>query len=135
MVKCNLAKVDSRVRFPLPAPYFYMAPWPSGKARVCKTLIPGSNPGGASNIKARNHIILMITSFLLLFFYKKMSKKYFLTFKFFYSFDVFSVVVDFFDKVETLFLSCFILFIFPSISPKKNERANPSIKIINDMNV
>ena len=25
-----------------------MAPWPSGKARVCKTLIPGPNPGGAS---------------------------------------------------------------------------------------
>ena len=24
------------------------APWPSGKARVCKTLIPGPIPGGAS---------------------------------------------------------------------------------------
>ena len=28
-----------------------MAPWPSGKARVCKTLIPGSIPGGASRRK------------------------------------------------------------------------------------
>ena len=27
------------------------APWPSGKARVCKTLIPGPNPGGASKKK------------------------------------------------------------------------------------
>ena len=27
-----------------------MAPWPSGKARVCKTLIPGPIPGGASKI-------------------------------------------------------------------------------------
>ena len=26
----------------------HMAPWPSGKARVCKTLIPGPIPGGAS---------------------------------------------------------------------------------------
>ena len=26
----------------------YLAPWPSGKARVCKTLIPGPIPGGAS---------------------------------------------------------------------------------------
>ena len=24
------------------------APWPSGKAKVCNTSIPGSNPGGAS---------------------------------------------------------------------------------------
>ena len=28
-----------------------MAPSPSGKARVCKTLIPSSNLGGASNRK------------------------------------------------------------------------------------
>ena len=27
------------------------APWPSGKARVCKTLIPGPIPGGASKTK------------------------------------------------------------------------------------
>lgn len=26
-----------------------LAAWPSGKARVCKTLIPGSIPGAASN--------------------------------------------------------------------------------------
>ena len=24
------------------------APWPSGKAKVCNTSTPGSNPGGAS---------------------------------------------------------------------------------------
>ena len=29
-----------------------MAPWPSGKAEVCKTSIPGSNPGGASNFSS-----------------------------------------------------------------------------------
>ena len=28
---------------------FYGAPSPSGKAEVCKTSTPGSNPGGASN--------------------------------------------------------------------------------------
>ena len=28
----------------------HMAPSPSGKARVCKTLIPSSNLGGASNL-------------------------------------------------------------------------------------
>ena len=27
---------------------YVTAPWPSGKARVCKTLIPGPIPGGAS---------------------------------------------------------------------------------------
>ena len=26
-----------------------MAPWPSGKAKVCNTSTPGSNPGGASS--------------------------------------------------------------------------------------
>jgi len=29
-----------------------MATWPSGKARVCKTLITGSNPVVASSVKA-----------------------------------------------------------------------------------
>ncbi len=28
-----------------------LAPWPSGKARVCKTLISGPNPLGASHAK------------------------------------------------------------------------------------
>ena len=28
------------------------APSPSGKAEVCKTSIPGSNPGGASNLRS-----------------------------------------------------------------------------------
>ena len=32
----------------------YMASWPSGKARVCKTLITGSNPVDASQ-KERVH--------------------------------------------------------------------------------
>ena len=31
---------------------FRSAPSPSGKAEVCKTSIPGSNPGGASNFEA-----------------------------------------------------------------------------------
>ena len=32
----------------------YMALWPSGKAKVCNTSIPGSIPGGASNKKAQS---------------------------------------------------------------------------------
>ena len=38
------------------------APWPSGKARVCKTLIPGSIPGGASRNRCtpkRVHLFLV----------------------------------------------------------------------------
>ena len=31
---------------------FQPAPSPSGKAEVCKTSIPGSNPGGASNLRS-----------------------------------------------------------------------------------
>ena len=31
-----------------------VAPSPSGKARVCKTLTPGSNPGGTSNNTRRS---------------------------------------------------------------------------------
>ena len=31
----------------IPPRIIYMAPWPSGKAKVCNTSIPGSNPGGA----------------------------------------------------------------------------------------
>ena len=33
-------------------PQFRPAPSPSGKAEVCKTSIPGSNPGGASTLRA-----------------------------------------------------------------------------------
>ena len=37
-------------------PRLIKAPSPSGKAEVCKTSIPGSNPGGASNSKPHeNH--------------------------------------------------------------------------------
>ncbi len=32
----------------------YVAPSPSGKARVCKTLTPSSNLGGASRIRQHN---------------------------------------------------------------------------------
>jgi hypothetical protein len=35
---------------PVPFQKFQPAPSPSGKAEVCKTSIPGSNPGGASKI-------------------------------------------------------------------------------------
>ena len=64
MVECDLAKVEvagsnpvSRSNFlPLTHPahngasrHPETAPSPSGKAEVCKTSIPGSNPGGASN--------------------------------------------------------------------------------------
>ena len=31
-----------------------MVPWPSGKAKVCNTSIPGSIPGGTSNNKAQS---------------------------------------------------------------------------------
>jgi hypothetical protein len=37
-----------------PRTQFQPAPSPSGKAEVCKTSIPGSNPGGASNSKFRS---------------------------------------------------------------------------------
>ena len=46
LVECHLAKVDvasSNLVY-----RSKMAPWPRGKARVCKTLIPGPIPGGAS---------------------------------------------------------------------------------------
>ena len=35
------------------SPHNQAAPSPSGKAEVCKTSIPGSNPGGASNLRSR----------------------------------------------------------------------------------
>ena len=67
VVECDLAKVEvagsnpvSRSTFlavePASAGFFVpagspdSAPSPSGKAEVCKTSIPGSNPGGASKI-------------------------------------------------------------------------------------
>jgi hypothetical protein len=31
-----------------------VAAWPSGKARVCKILTPGSNPGAALSNSAKN---------------------------------------------------------------------------------
>ena len=48
MVERNLAKVDVAGSSPVSRSIF-LATSPSGKARVCKTLIPGSNPGVASN--------------------------------------------------------------------------------------
>ena len=46
-VRCGSTPSDATA-IPSPAPIFYMAPSPSGKARVCKTLIPSSILGGAS---------------------------------------------------------------------------------------
>ena len=56
MVECNLAKVEvegsnpfSRSTFPFSQfRSMFQAPWPSGKAEVCKTFIGGSSPPGAS---------------------------------------------------------------------------------------
>ncbi len=55
VVECNLAMVEvagsnpvSRSIFLYGAVSRQKAPSPSGKAEVCKTSIPGSNPGGAS---------------------------------------------------------------------------------------
>jgi hypothetical protein len=58
VVECNLAKVEvegsnpfSRSTFPLfHTTFIFQAPWPSGKAEVCKTFIGGSSPPGASNL-------------------------------------------------------------------------------------
>ena len=36
-----------------------MAPSPSGKARVCKTLIPSSNLGGASNFITSTYVMVI----------------------------------------------------------------------------
>jgi hypothetical protein len=40
-----------------PAYQFRSAPSPSGKAEVCKTSIPGSNPGGASKFLKKNALL------------------------------------------------------------------------------
>ena len=57
VVECDLAKVEvagsnpvsrSIIFFPHSRYFLPTAPSPSGKAEVCKTSIPGSNPGGAS---------------------------------------------------------------------------------------
>ena len=71
MVECDLAKVEvagsnpvsrsniffspgSAGRDAKTRPFvFYGAPSPRGKAEVCKTSTPGSNPGGASNLRSR----------------------------------------------------------------------------------
>ena len=58
MVECDLAKVEvagsnpvsrSIISFLRSLSSAFKAPSPSGKAEVCKTSIPGSNPGGASS--------------------------------------------------------------------------------------
>ena len=68
MVECDLAKVEVAGSNPVSrsnnfllvtraatarAP-FYGAPSPRGKAEVCKTSTPGSNPGGASNFPKKS---------------------------------------------------------------------------------
>ena len=62
VVECDLAKVEVAGSNPVSRSSFLLkflvslccfcssAPSPSGKAEVCKTSIPGSNPGGASII-------------------------------------------------------------------------------------
>ena len=37
-----------------------MAPWPSGKAKVCNTSIPGPIPGGASKNKSTARAVLFV---------------------------------------------------------------------------
>ena len=37
-----------------------MALWPSGKAKVCNTSIPGSIPGGASKTKSTSYEVLFV---------------------------------------------------------------------------
>ena len=62
MVECDLAKVEVAGSNPVSRSIclfdlsylrqigvLQSAPSPSGKAEVCKTSIPGSNPGGASS--------------------------------------------------------------------------------------
>ena len=57
VVECNLAMVEVAGSNPVSRSISFFldvgvsqltAPSPSGKAEVCKTSIPGSNPGGAS---------------------------------------------------------------------------------------
>ena len=48
LVERLLAKEKVVGSSPIARSYYYMASWPSGKARVCKTLITGSNPVDAS---------------------------------------------------------------------------------------
>src|SRR4030066_1697665 len=40
--------------------YLFMASWPSGKARVCKTLITGSNPVDASRSCSNGQLFVFI---------------------------------------------------------------------------
>ena len=47
-----LIAVSSAAGLPCSSRAFRAAPSPSGKAEVCKTSIPGSNPGGASNLRS-----------------------------------------------------------------------------------
>ena len=41
----------------------FMATWPSGKARVCKTLITGSNPVVASNYEFQIMCVTFLATF------------------------------------------------------------------------
>ena len=53
LIERCLAKAEVAGLSPVSRSIILMALQPSGKARVCKTLIPGSNPGGASKAKTR----------------------------------------------------------------------------------
>ena len=71
MVECNLAKVEVEGSNPFSRSTFllslirltFQAPWPSGKAEVCKTFIGGSSPPGASiflNLLLLNYWLFLI---------------------------------------------------------------------------
>jgi hypothetical protein len=53
MEGCGLEVVPSAILI------VYMASWPSGKARVCKTLIRGSNPLDASSKANWNGLLFL----------------------------------------------------------------------------
>ena len=72
LVECHLAKVDvasSNLVY-----RSKMAPWPRGKARVCKTLIPGPIPGGAS--RKNTKFIAWCSFFAAKFIEEKFAVKY-----------------------------------------------------------
>ena len=48
LVERHLAKVEVASPSLVYRSIFYLVPSPSGKAKVCKTFIPGPNPGGTS---------------------------------------------------------------------------------------
>jgi hypothetical protein len=64
MKGCGLESVPSAILI------VYMASWPSGKARVCKTLIRGSNPLDASSKANREGLLFLFGDY-----HEKFAKK------------------------------------------------------------